>query len=266
MSNPIKKEPVYIVDEKRLARDTHNEKIFREDILVPANLNIKLAHKYEMAPGDSVGQYITKLNGIMENGGALTDDQAQQVMLITLASVLYSAYEFSNTPNFLKEDVSVLCGHLAQNIGDSGDDEENSRWGSINYGVHYQLHELTNPYVVKKVYAPQQKAIKNLSENLVDYYRKYDGVKGFNNNSKDFFYDWGRLFKRYLDTNHNDFYAIRQHGKYVYALSNLVMAVINMGGDYAIGPAINLYANAVLAHIEESKKLHAGTYVYPRCK
>ena len=263
-----------ITDEKRVKAD---EKIYNElvsGLFVPENTGAELAAKYGMSPDKEIGQYIHKLMvasfGVGMGTHKLTQSQAQQIMLIVLASILYGTYEFGQ--NIDNKDVKVAVNYLADDVKDVKEclnrallalDPKPESFYS-DYDLNSTVCGYINGYAFNK---PKQRSLEAFGGYLSKYYKAYDKKSREEKYSKNFFKDYGRVLSRHLTDGYDSrksIFDIRYSGSKVRDVCDLIKAVKGMGNEFVLAPAVNLYANVLKSYSEEVRKFHERHWAYPR--
>ena len=107
-------------------------------------------------------------------------------------------------------------------------------------------------------------SLQRFGADLSKYYKDGQG-----NASEKFFKDFGRMLCRHVTHGYDSRKSIldmRYSGAKVHDIISLIQAVKNMGDKYVLAPAVNLYADAIIACLYDSYNLHRGRVVYPRGK
>lgn len=269
-------EPRMITDEKRAKAD---EKLYNElvsGLFVPENTGAELAAKYGMSPDKEIGQYIHKLLvasfGVGMGTKKLTESQAQQIMLIVLASILYGTYEFGrqiddknikSAVGYLSEDVNDLqtcLGHALLEL------DSNPESFYSDYDLNSNMCGYINGYTFNK---PKQRSLETFGGYLSKYYKTQDKISRKEKYNKNFFKNYGRVLSRHFTEGYDSrksIIDIRYSGAKVRDVCDLIKAVKSMGDEYVIAPAVNLYANVLKSYSEQVRKLHERHWAYPRGK
>lgn len=274
-------EPRVITDEKRAKAD---EKIYNElvrDLFVPENTGAELVAKYGMSTDTEVGRRIHELMvasfGVQMGTNRLTKSQAQQIMLIVLASILYGTYEFGqridnqdikSAVRYLSEDVNDLQTCLGRALLElDSKPESNSEHFYTDYKLAIKISGYISGYTFNR---PKQKCLEKFGTFLSTYYKinnKDDGLVS----SNDFLKNYGRVLCRHIQPctwydSRKSIDDIRYSGAKVREVCNLINAVKGMGNEFVLAPAVNLYAHALKAYSEEVRKFHENHWAYPRGK
>ncbi|MBO7559733.1 MAG: hypothetical protein J6T27_01080 [Alphaproteobacteria bacterium] len=98
------------------------ENTIRKDVWVPEDMQTGLAQDKEMLPYQGVGKRIVVLNDSLNRSAKMTKEQAQQIMLITLAGILYGLCEYCSDQSdvrlseklgyYLRDDAMYMNLHL----------------------------------------------------------------------------------------------------------------------------------------------------------
>ncbi len=270
-----------ITDEKKMAADIAKRDTFVRGLSVPENRGAELAAKYKMSSDKEIGQRIHKLMvvlyGVQMGTNELTKSQAQQIMLIVLASILYGTYEFGQCID--NKDIKSAVGYLSADVNDlqkcldqalselDPKPESKSEPFYTNLPLTKNISGYVGGYTFNR---PKQKCLESFGTFLSTYYK-------INNKDNDlvssnyFLKDYGRVLCRHIQPwtwydSRKSIDDIRYSGAKVREVCDLINAVKRMGDEYVIAPAVNLYALALDARLARSYETHKGHWAYPRGK
>ena len=256
-----------ITDEKKMAADIAKRDTIVWGLRVPENMGAELATKYEMSPDAEVGRHIHELMvalfGVQMGTKKLTPVQAEQVMLIVLASVLYGVCEFGQQID--DKDIKSAVGYLSEDV----EDLKTYLGETLNSTPKtlYDLSRIASGYTNGYTFSwPKTSSLEYFGNFLSAYYKP----KGKEHIGSDrFFKDYGRVLYRHLTPGYDSrksIWNIRHSETKVHDVCDLINAVKKMGNEYVIAPAVNLYALALDACLERSYEAHKAHWAYPRGK
>lgn len=250
------------------------ERAVKKNVLVPVGMNLKLASEYNMLPDQEIGEYIEKLNGVISNEGrTLTKKQAQQIMLIILAGCLYGMHQYcKNKKNielrkylaFDDQSMYLKLGPMLECLDKPYEPYAQNLWRFLYelqlYGCSYEhvcidsrhfRYIFYNNISGYSSYEKSRLSYKD-SETLSNFYTKSDGDE-----NPLLFVDFGKMVCRHTHPQYdsrNSIWDGKYAGRRVLQMCDLVGAVKNMGDEYIVAPAFNLYANAVLRNISDYRQ------------
>ncbi|MBR4806241.1 MAG: hypothetical protein IKZ64_00290 [Alphaproteobacteria bacterium] len=264
-------EQVYLRDQKKQFQDVERISMVRDICTLPSSANSELAEKYDMGPHQKVGMYIQELTEAIKKGtNKLTPAQARQIMLITLAGVLYGVYEFDKSTRstnknaldarvFLLEDVLKFKEWIGHTLSEL---EIDARW---NWERMNSMDVMGYTYVTDYGADPAKTdSLQRFGADLSKYYKDRQGKE-----SEKFFKDFGRMLCRHVTHGYDarkSILDIRYSGNKVYDITSLIQAVKNIGDEYVLTPAVNLYIDAIIGQLYDDYAMHYGRFVYPRGK
>ena len=231
-------EPRVITDEKRAKADFAIYNKLVSGLFVPEDTGAELVAKYGMSPDMEVGRRIHELMvasfGVQIGTHKLTKSQAQQIMLIVLASILYGTYEFGQSIDnkdiksavrYLSEDVNDLQTCLGRALLELDSKPESK---SEHFYTDYKLAIKISGYIGGYTFnRPKQECLKSFGAFLKAYYKVYPKDKE-NIGSDEFFKDYGRVLSRHLTTGYDSRKSIddiRYSGAKVREVCDLINAV-----------------------------------------
>lgn len=236
--------------------------------MVPVDSNPKLAYEHDMLPNQRVGAYIDKLNKVIsDENRMLTKEQARQIMLITMASVLYGMREYCKNKQGIKlsKYLDVDSFNMVMLLPFIADDDSCTNvWNSVLRELHWLgcgyehicagISEYGIGYDRKLGFDCYEKYALSYkdSEALSEFYTK----SNMDENPL-LFVDFGKMLCRHTHPQYdsrNSIWDGKYAGRRVLQMCDLIGAVKNMGEKYVIAPAFNLYANAVLRNVSDYKR------------
>ena len=258
-------EPVNIVDKKKMERDAANHDMILRDIYVPKGMGLQLSERYKMPSVLKMGELQNAVNSGYYN---ITPSQANDIVFIVMSQILYGVYEFICDNDINNPDISGL-GYIVDKVEDVEADIFMKSRSKLNQ-LYYLLEGSVKGY----------EQFRYSNNSLAEFYpRKSQCVEiGF---FKDFLYMFWKNTGHYctdrceaincLKWHSNERYSVKciydinrnGYGDKVNQILDFIRTVKNMGDKYVSGPAINLYADAVLSGVYESYKAHQGRVVYP---
>lgn len=256
-------EKVKIVDEKKMAADAANHDMILRDIYVPNSMCTQLAEKYNMLSKDSViGKDISSLRDLVNSDNTITPHDANKIMFITMSGILYGAYEYFCDKNIKDEAKSILTGIVGKVENYSGEilcgshEKSHILCSDLRYSAYWYHADNINSVIPQ--HAPYS------TKNFVgDFMTMFYKNLGHYSSISSVYYPAAASDWHAADNYSFKCIARYQNGGKVHKVCDFIRTVKCMGDKYVCAPAINLYADAVLAQIYEAYKVHRGNLVYP---